>query len=531
MELMAGISLRSSSLKEVWKKIISERETHCSELDYLYERIEEYTEIIERHEKEKSMPNHEHEQRKKELLKLQLDLKIALEANLGLKKKLADRDEDLEKARSEICELTDNYKYVKESYEKTQKTLEQTTLKLVAAEDRCRHAEEDAEKHHGEIRHWKQRYSELETSKTELHTKFEHSRKEVQSFKQSNLLLKKERSEWLDRKEELEHEARKHKHREEEHTRKITEITESYEKEKKEVRELNEKVSKIKHEREELHKEVKTLKTRIEEADRRCADADEACRKWKRKYTECERDLVSVREELSIITIEHSESSETISRKTQEYKKLVHEHERLQEEHHTKCKEAAEAHRQLLVLEQSLRRSETTVTEKLELIHKHTERIERLDRDLHDACKAREDLSAEVSALAALKVELSLALTKLTAERDTWVEKHREITTRYEAIHRSWTEYQESGDDWQCEIEELKEGLAEAREQKENAIRMRVHADSERDECVRKYEGKCREVEGLQERLRRRRGGGGLGRMVGEESVLGEEDERTVSEV
>jgi chromosome segregation ATPase len=529
MELMSGITLRSTSLKEVWRKLISERESHASEIEHMYERIEEFTETIERHEKEKHSHSHDHEERKKELVRLQFDLKIAIEATSGYKKKLADRDCELEKAHGEISEMTDNFKYLKEEHEVTKSTLEKTQLKLVASEEHCRHAKAEAEKHHGEIRSWKHKYLELETSRTEINTKFESTHKELHSVKHINSTLRKERSEWIHEKDELEEEVRKCKHHEQEHKRKLKEVTESYEKKTHEVHELTEKVTKIKHEREELHKEVKTLKSQIEEAHHKWEAADHTCRKWKRKWDECERDLLIVREELGVLQVTHTETTETLTKKTEEIRTLIIEKDQLIEDHHAKCAEATESHRQILVLQESLRRTEVSIKEKLEIIHTHTERIERLTHDLTICRKARDDLSAELLVQQNTNISLNLSLETLTSEHTSVREKLHECETRYEAVHASMTEYHESSGDFEEEIESLNVLVEEAREQRDRAVKMRVEADRQRDEYVGRYEAKCREVERLSGRGKKGLViGGGRERWVSgnsySRSVIGEED-------
>lgn len=530
MELMSGITLRSSSLKEVWRKIISERESHCLEMESMYERFEEFTEIIERHEKEKHSHHHDHEERKKELIKFQLDLKIAIEASASYKKQLADRDCELERAHGEIAEFKDNYKYLKEEHEETKTTLEETQLKLAACEERCHRAEEDCERHHGEVRSWKHKYAELESSHTEISTKFESTSKELLSFKHLNATLKKEKHEWCHEKEELEEEVRKHKHHEQEHKRILKEVTESFEKKKHEVHELIEKVSKLKNEREEYRKETKTLKSQLEEAHHKCEEHEHACRKWKRKHEDCDREIITLREEFAVLQITHTKTTEIVTKKTEELRRLIIERDELQEHHHAKCKEVADHHRQILVLQESLRRSESTVKEKLEIIHTHTERIERIERDLLETCKHRDSLSAELALLQSTHLTLNLELESLTTNRASVSEKLRDCESRYESIHTQLTEYHESGHDFEEECERLETELREARSQKERAVEMRIEADRQRDEYVGRYEAKCREVERLGEERRVRRGGGGKwGGSVYSRSVIGEDvGERSV---
>jgi chromosome segregation ATPase len=531
MELMSGITLRSTSLKEVWRKIISERESHCSEMESMYERIDEFTETIERHEKEKHSHNHDHEERKKAVLKLELDLKIAIEASAGYKKQLHDRDCELEKAHGEIAEFKDTYKYLEERHEETKTTLQETQLQLSACEERCRRAEDDCERHHGEVRSWKSKYTELESRSTETTTKFESTSKELISLKSLHAILVKERRDWLCDKEELEEEIRKHKHHEHEYQRELKEITESFEKKKHEVHEMTEKVSKMKHEREEYTKEIKSLKTQLKEAHHHCEEHEHACRKWKRKWEECDRELGSVRALYEALQITHTETSETIIKKTEEIRKLTIERDECSEQYHAKCKEYDDAHRDIIVFKESIRRLEVSIKEKLEIIHTHSERIERLERDLTETCRHRDTLKGELSLLQSTNVSLKLEFDTLTTEHACTHEKLRECETRYESVHTQLTEYHESGGDWEGECERLEESLKEARVQKDRAVEMRIEADRQRDEYVGRYEAKCREVERLSEERRRQRHGHGHGHgskwggSVYSRSVIGEEEE------
>ncbi|EAT80213.1 hypothetical protein HBI56_056180 [Parastagonospora nodorum] len=533
MELMSGITLRSTSLKEVWRKIISERESHCHEMESMYERIEEFTEIIERHEKEKHSHSLDHEERQKIVLKLELDLKIALEASAGYKNQLFDKECELEKAHGEIAECKDVYKYLEERHEETKTTLQETQLQLSACKERCRRAEDDCEKHHGEVRSWKNKYSELETKTTEITTKFESTHKELLSIQAINATLSKERHDWLCDKEELEEEIRKHKHHEHEYQRELKEITESYEKKTHEVHELIEKVSKMKHEREESTKEIKSLKTQLKDAHHQCEEHEHACRKWKRKWEDCDRELTTLRASFTSLTLTHTEMSETLTKKTEEVRKLTIERDECQEHFHAKCKEHDDARREIIVLNESIRRFESSIKEKLEIIHTHTERIERLTADLRETTRHRDTLKSDLALSASAKVALNISLESLTSSHASTCEKLRECETRYESVHTQLSEFHESGGEWEVECERLEESLREARSQKDRAVEMRVEADRQRDEYVGRWEAKCREVERLSEERRKGRmtlghHGSKFGGSVYSRSVIGEEDERSV---
>lgn len=511
MELMSSMSRRSTSLREVWMKIISERESHCHEMERMYERFEEFTEIIERHEKEQHNHNHDHEERKKEVTKLRLELTAAVALSAEFKRKLSDRDCELGKAHSEIAELKDVYKYLKEEHEETKTSLEETQLKLSASIDRCHHAEEDVKRHHGELEASETRYSELESSHTELQTRFKSVNTEVTTLRTSNSVYKKEKHEWLHEKGELEDEVRKCKHRHEETTRKIKELTETYEKktlelnetiEKKtrEVHETSETLRKVKSEREELYQKIKEKDHEIEEKRCRWEDAEDRCSKYKLKWEHFERETRSLTEELTVIKTERTELEETITKKTEEHRKLLIIKKQLEKDHHGKCKELDDHHREIIVLKESLRRTEVTIKEKTELIHTLHERIERVERDRDEARGQCADHQAEITTLAAAIVTLKLDIETVTAERESFCEKFRDCETKYLEVCESSAEYHEGNSSFEYEITSLRSMLREVREEREKAITMRIAADRERDEAVSRYEAKCREMDKLEER-------------------------------
>lgn len=515
MELMSGISRRSSSLKEVWMKIISERELFALEMDRMYEQFEEYTETIERHERERHCHNNESEERKKEVTKLRLELTAAVSASVGYKKKLHDVEGELGKARNEISELKDVYKYLKEEHEETKKTLEETQLKLVASIDACHDAEEDAKKHHGELEAMEMKYIELRSSHTELTSKFESTHKEVVSLKQSVSIYKKEKDEWLCERGELEDRVRKCGHRCDELKRKVKEITESFEKKKHELtetieskkhelHETKEKMLKYKHEKEELHQKVKELRIELEEEHKRWEDAEDRCGKWRLKWEQLEREITSVREEIHLVEIERTELQETVTKKTEEYRTLIIEKRKLEKEHHGKCKESEDRHREIVVIQETLRRTETTLKEKTELIHTLHERIERVERDRDEVRGRCGTLEAELATVQTAIVSLKLEIETVSEERESLREKYHECETKYEEICETVSEYHESSSGFEYEITSLRSMLREAREEREKAITLRISADRERDEATARYEAKCREMEKMEESLSHR---------------------------
>ncbi|GKT77483.1 hypothetical protein ColTof4_09906 [Colletotrichum tofieldiae] len=511
-ELMASMSRRSLSLREVWSKIIAEREAAYAEMDRMCERYEELTEVIEQKEKEHSHHNHDQEERKQELVKVRFELTAAINSASDFKLKLAERDTECKTLRHEIAESKDSLTYIRKEHEELKKTSEQMRLTLVATEA----ARADLDDRYGKLRGEREaldlRYTDLQSRHEEVSSHFESTNKELVQYKQSNTMLKKEKHELLHKEGELEDSLRKVEHRHDEIKRKYKELEELYEKRKHELKELHETVTRVKtekeeavtnirHEKEELEQHIERLKREIEEEHGRCEDAEDRCGKWKLKWEHSEREIISVREEISRIEITQSELRETISKKSEELRVLIIEKKRIQEEGERATSRADDNHRQLLLIQETLSHTESLLKKTQEEVHTKTERIERLELDYGLAKSQVEKLEMEIHAHQSLVADLRIEVDDLNGQCGTLKEKCHDWERKYEDVYESITEIEEGSSSYEYEISAMRTMLREAREQKETAITARNSADRERDEAVARFEEKCRELERLEERM------------------------------
>lgn len=141
----------------------------------------------------------------------------------------------------------------------------------------------------------------------------------------------------------------------------------------------------------------------------------------------------------------------------------------------------AERHRQINVLEESLRRAEGTIASIRAEMHTLTERNKVVLCEGDDGRTKHDHLHNETKELKEKLLILQVEIRNLTDVRD----RHRK-------------ELDDSAE-LEFEIESLRTLLREAREQKERAISARHTADRERDEYIAKYEEKCRDVERFEE--------------------------------
>jgi len=500
-ELMASMSRRSLSMREVWTKIIAEREAAYAEMDRMCERYEELTEIIEQKEKEHHHHNNDQEERKQDLLKVRLELTAAINSASDFKLKLAERDTECKALRHEIAESKDSLTYIRKEHEELKKKSEQMRLTLVATEA----ARADLDDKYGKLRGEREaldfKYTDLQSRHEEVNSHFESTNKELVQYRQSNMSLKKEKHDLLHKAGELEDSLRKVEHRHDEIKRKYKELEELYEKRKYEVKELHETITRVRTEKEEFEQCIERLKREIEEEHGRCEDAEDRCGKWKLKWEHSEREIISVREEISRIEMIQTEMRETISKKSEELRVLVIEKKRLQEEGERASGRADDNHRQMLLVQETLSHTESLLKKTQEEVHTKTERIERLELDYGLAKGQVEKLEMEIHTHQSIVANLKIEVDSLNGQCGTLKEKCHDWEQKYEDVYESITEIEEGSSSFEFEISAMRTMLREAREQKEQAITARNSADRERDQAIAQFEEKCRELERLEERM------------------------------
>ncbi|RMZ68158.1 hypothetical protein GMOD_00004360 [Pyrenophora seminiperda CCB06] len=281
--------------------------------------------------------------------------------------------------------------------------------------------------------------------------------------------------------------------------REFTELTERHDRVQRELHKLKETVRIVETERddfsitiENLRREVKAKVTGWEESDARCDDLI-------LKHEHIKREVVSLKEKLRDVEIERTELRESMDRSREDHRLIIIERDQLKQDLHDEQRKTEDGHRRINILEESLRRSELTITEIKTEIITLTERNKVLHREGDDHRGKHSHLTAEIASLteklALFEAEISnLKYARDRAHSDLAAWKHK-----YEEITETITTYEDSSAEFEFEITSLRTLLNEAREQKERAIAARHAADRERDEYIAKYEEKCREMERFEE--------------------------------
>jgi chromosome segregation ATPase len=478
---------------------MSERDSLMREKEGLLVTVEEVTEEIQRKETEHSHQGHEHAERKRQIEKLILELTASMTTITEHKKKLADQDRDLENTRTELRELHSSVSSTHGDHERTRTELEATYARLKACEGERDAARHDSDKHHNEFRNLLREHTDLKSKHTETSSKFESNRKEVLNLTDRIKMFELERDEHLHERDRLQEDLKRTKLRSEETVRDFTDLSERHDRIQREHHKVKETVRIVESERDEhaltienLRREVKAKAVGWEEADVRCNEIS-------LKYEHIKREVVSVKEKLHSVELERTELRDTIDRAREDHRVVVIERDQLKEDLHDERRKVEDGHRRVNILEESLRRSEGSITDIKSEIYTLTERNKTLYREGEESRGKHGHLSTEI---AELKEKLSIfqaEIRNLTHARDHAYADLAAWKHKYEEVTETISTYDDSSAEFEFEIESLRTLLREAREQKERAITARATADRERDEYVAKYEEKCRELERFEE--------------------------------
>ena len=499
MDLMSTASREASSLKESWARMISEREALAREREDLMIQVDEVTETLERSQSEYHHHGHELVERKRQVEKLLLELSAAFTAVAEQKKKVADRDHDLDSTRAELSELRTTVSRSGSDYSRISVELQALTAKLKVAEGDRDHARHDSERHHSELRTLLREHTDLKSKSAETTVKLETSRKEILSLTDRIKMWELERDEHLHEKDRLQEELKRAKVRAEEASRDLIELTERHDRTQREHTKVKETLRTIETERddhtltiENLRREVKAKSIGWEEADSRHAEVN-------LKYEHIKREVIATKEKLRESELEHTELRNSIDRAREEHRLTIVERDQLKEDLQDEHRKVADSHRRVSALEETLKRAELTATEARSEIHNLTERNKVLVREGEDGRTKQGHFTREISDLKDKLVIFQAEIRTLTEARDRAYKDLNDWKHKYEEVTETITEYHDNSGELEFEIESLRTLLREAREQKERAISARHAADRERDEYVAKYEEKCREMERFEE--------------------------------
>jgi chromosome segregation ATPase len=366
---MSTASREASSLKESWVRIISEREALAREREELMIQVDEVTETLERTQSEHHHHGHELGEKKRQVEKLMLELSAAFTTVSEQKKKVADRDRDLESTRAELHEFRTTVSRYSSDHDRIKAELEALTVKLKVAEDGRDHAKHDSERHHGELRTLLREHTDLKSKFVETTTKLESSRKEILSLTDRMKMWESERDEHLHEKDRLQEEAKRARMRAEEASRDLIELTERHDRTQRDHAKGKEALRVVETERddhalsiENLRREVKTKSIGWEEADARHAEVS-------LKYEHIKREVITTKEKLRDIELERTELRDSIDRSREEHRLTTIERDQFKEDLQDERRKIADGHQRVSVLEESLRKAELIATEVRSEVH------------------------------------------------------------------------------------------------------------------------------------------------------------------
>ena len=497
IELMANASREAAALKEYWTKLMSERESFEREREELTLRIDELSETVERTENQHHGRHRELADRKKEVERLLVELSSALGHVSEYKKKIAERERELDIARRSGSESDVLNIRLQSDYEKIKSEFDLFLPRLRAAENERDRIKVDAELFRGQVRDHQRENSDLKGRNGDITVRLEASAKEITSYLERIRVFERERASDLFERERLEEAVRKATLKADDANRELLELSERSSTWQRESRRFRESLTSVETERDEqatliekLRFELKNKSTSLEEAESRHGDIH-------LKYEQLKREISVKEDRFGSFETEIAELRRTVETKQEEHRRTLFENDSLRDDVENAKRKLSERDSEFTVIQDSLSKSESTLVELRSESLQYTERIRHLERERDEANDKSGGHGKELVEVKERLNVVQLEIRTLTDARDRARKELQEFRRRYEEITQTITEWKDDSGELEYEIESLRTMLYEAREQKERAIAARNAADRERDESLEKYYDKCRELEKL----------------------------------
>ncbi|KXT07963.1 hypothetical protein AC579_8597 [Pseudocercospora musae] len=499
IELMSNASREASSLKEYWSRLMSDRESFDREREELMLQIEEINETLEQKETQHHHHGRELGERRKEVEKLLIELSAALNSVSEQKRKVADREHELDTVRKELSEVRITSSRLQIDFDKGKSDHQGILDKLRNLESERDHHREESEKHRSELRIITRDQTDIKSKNTDLLSKLESARKEIHNLTDRIKSWERERDSYLIEKDRLHEEVTKHTTKSEEISRELSELVERYERLQRENRQTRESIRIVEGERDDHHSTIERLRaeirgktTSIEEVENRLADIV-------LKHEHSKREVSGKDDRIRELESDVHDLQHRLERSQEEHRTIIIERDQFRDDLDNERHKAHDGDHRHRGLQDNLSKAESSLIEVRAEVSSANERIKLIERERDEHRDKNSQLHHEITSLREKLTLLQAEIKTLIGHRDRAHKELEDYRRRYEEVTETITEYENGGGELEFEIESLRTMLRESREQKERAISARATADRERDEALAKYEDKCREMERWEE--------------------------------
>lgn len=499
MDMMASASREAASLKESWYQIISEREAFTIEREEMVEQINEFAKDVERRDGEKYIHGNEIIERKKHIERLMLELSTAVAGVTAEKKKIVEREAELDRTRTELREIRESATHTQVDHDRLRAENETLSLSLRTAQGDRDSIKVEAERLQRELHKTTRERTEVNARLADVTTDYDLSRKEILSLNDRLKFYDVEREDSFQEISRLKEEARKARIGTEEVSKNLLEITGKFERQSHEILKLRDAIKMIEAERDESSHRMELKIREVQSITVHRDEANDKVAEMTTKFEQLRRELVVLKGKLRDAETERLSTLEIIEKTREQHRLILIERDELGDEVSTARRRADDSQRQVVLLTDTLRKAEQTATDIRSEVYSLTEKYKNLERERDDWRGKNAGLVTEITDLRAQIVIFDSEMRTVVEARDRVRDELNRRNQDFEEITETMTTYKDDSGELEFEIQSLRTLLRESREQKERAIAARNSADRERDEYVVKYEDKCREMERFEE--------------------------------
>lgn len=360
-------------------------------------------------------------------------------------------------------------------------------------------ARSDADKQRNDARILLRENSELKSKVSELVSALEQSRKENVTLHDRQRTWERERADLLFDMDRVKEELRRMTSYRDEANSELHDAINRGDILQRDLLSVKESIRRVELERDEHVTTVERLRHDNNHKSTRIIEIEALYAEISLKLEQTKREVTDKLERISYLDNDLSTLRSQLETKQEEWRLVIIERDTARDEAETERRKLTDQGRQITSLQDTVHRSESTISELRTENLRITETLREAERERDNARQRHGPLEQEILSI---REKLTIAITEsenLLNARDRAQKELEDCTYELTEVTETMGSWHDDSEELKTEIESLRTLIRDLRDQKERAISARNSADRERDDCVQRYESKCREFEALQD--------------------------------
>jgi chromosome segregation ATPase len=497
LDMVANASREAVSLKELWSQMAAERRNFAAEREELREQIEEVSYELEIKQSDFHKYDSEVLEHKERARAISVELTTAISRLSAEKNKLSERDQHIDRLRQEIIGLQELGTSFRTQIDRLKAEYQSNETLLKSMQDDRDGAREDADRYQRGLQRVTQERTEITTRLEEVSIALETLRKEATISTERLRKYELDQDEKIHEINRLNEELRKSRSREDESSQEQLIMSEKFSQSTRDISKLKDTLRTVEAERDELTHIVDVKNREIKSTIARHDEVQTLLLEKTSTLDSLRRELSVLEDRLRSAELERDEKIEAFEYQREQHKHAAIARDELQNDLITAQGKVDAAKRQINLLTETAQKTEQTIIDTRLEVTTLNGTVKALERERLDWQRKNTTSNDQLVELKGRIVVLQNQIHEIGVEREGLRDEVRRGREELEEVTETIT--QEGTEQYEFELESLRNLLRETREQKEQAISARLQADRERDDAYARFEAKCRDLDRFQE--------------------------------